>query len=148
MQRRYTDRYTVLFSCYVVSDSLQPHGLQHTRIFLSFTVSRSLLKFMSIESVMPSTRLVLCYPLLFLPSIFPGIRVFFSRYTMPHSYWLRVALSGEGSVNSLTLPASPEWRQSGLWWPEKGLQMLPVGSPPREHSRALARPAGIGAGHQ
>ena len=51
-------------------------------------------------------------------------------------------------VNSLTPPARPEWRQSGLWWPEKGLQMLPVGSPPREHSCALARPAGIGAGHQ
>ena len=43
---------------------------------LSFTISRSLLKLMSIESVMPSTHLVLCYPLLLLPSIFPSIRVF------------------------------------------------------------------------
>ena len=43
---------------------------------LSFTISWSLLKLISIGSVMPSNRLVLCYPLLFLPSIFPSIRVF------------------------------------------------------------------------
>ena len=42
---------------------------------LSFTISQSLLKLMSIESVMPSNHLVLCHPLL-LPSIFPSIRVF------------------------------------------------------------------------
>ena len=46
---------------------------------LSFTISRSLLKLLSIESVMPSDRLVLCCPLLFLPSIFPSIRVFSSE---------------------------------------------------------------------
>ena len=43
---------------------------------LSITNSRSLLKLMSIESVMPSNHLILCHPLLFLPSIFPSIRVF------------------------------------------------------------------------
>ena len=43
---------------------------------LSFTISCSFLKFMSIGSMMPSNHLVLCYPLLFLPSIFPSIRVF------------------------------------------------------------------------
>ena len=43
---------------------------------LSFTVSWSLLKFMSIDSVMPSNHLILCRPLLLLPSIFPSIRVF------------------------------------------------------------------------
>ena len=43
---------------------------------LSFTISWSLLKLMSIELVMPSNRLVLYRPLLFLPSIFPSIRVF------------------------------------------------------------------------
>ena len=42
---------------------------------LSFTISQSLLKFMSIELVMPSNHLILCHPLLLLPSIFP-IRVF------------------------------------------------------------------------
>ena len=43
---------------------------------LSITNSRSLLKLMSIESVMPSNRLILCHPLLLLPSIFPSIKVF------------------------------------------------------------------------
>ena len=43
---------------------------------LSITNSQSLLKLMSIESVMPSNHLFLCCPLLFLPSIFPSIRVF------------------------------------------------------------------------
>ena len=43
---------------------------------LSFTISQSLLKLMSIESVMPSNHLILCHPLLLLPSIIPSIRVF------------------------------------------------------------------------
>ena len=43
--------------------TLRPHGLQHTRL-LSFTISRSLLKLISIESVMPSDHLVPCLPLL------------------------------------------------------------------------------------
>ena len=46
---------------------------------LSFTISQSLLKLMSIESVMPSNLLILCRPLLLLPSLFPSIRVFFSE---------------------------------------------------------------------
>ena len=46
---------------------------------LSITNSRSLLKLMSIESVMPSNHLILCHPLLLLPSIFPSIRVFSSE---------------------------------------------------------------------
>ena len=43
---------------------------------LSFTISQSLLKLMSIESVMPSNNLILCHPCLLLPSMFPRIRVF------------------------------------------------------------------------
>ena len=43
---------------------------------LSFTISHSLLKLMSIESEMPSNHLILCHPLLLPPSIFPGITVF------------------------------------------------------------------------
>ena len=46
---------------------------------LSSTISYSLLKFMSIESVMPSNHLILCHPLLLLPSNFPSIRVFSSE---------------------------------------------------------------------
>ena len=43
---------------------------------LSFTISLSLLKLRSIESMIPSNHLILCHPLLLLPSIFPSIRVF------------------------------------------------------------------------
>ena len=53
---------------------------------LSITNSRSLLKLMSIESVMPSNRLVLCRPLLLPPSIFPSIRVF-SNESVLHIRW-------------------------------------------------------------
>ena len=49
---------------------------------LSFTMSQSWLKFKFIESVMPSTHLILCLPLLLLPSIFPSIRVFSSELTL------------------------------------------------------------------
>ena len=52
-----------------MSSSLQCHGLQHTS--LCFAISRSLLKLMPIESVMLSSHLILCHPLLILPSIFP-----------------------------------------------------------------------------
>ena len=57
----------------------RPHEPQHTRLPLSFTISWSLwslLKLMLAESVMPSNHLILCRPLLFLPSTFPSIRVF------------------------------------------------------------------------
>ena len=53
---------------------------------LSFTSSQSLLRFMSIESVMPSNPLILCHPLLLLPSIFPSIRVF-SNESVLHIRW-------------------------------------------------------------
>ena len=64
------------FSHSVVSDCLWPHKVQHTRASLSFTISWSLLKLMSIESVMQSNYFIPCNPLLLLSSIFPSIRVF------------------------------------------------------------------------
>ena len=54
--------------------------------FLFFTISRSLLKLTSIESVMPSNHLILCRPLLLLSSIFPSIRVFSSESAL-HIKW-------------------------------------------------------------
>ena len=53
---------------------------------LSITNSRSLLKLMSIDSVMPSNHLILCHPLLLPPSIFPSIRVF-SNESVLHITW-------------------------------------------------------------
>ena len=66
-----------------MSDSLQPHEPQHTRPpSLSITNSWSRPKPVSIESVMPSNHLILCHPLLLLPSIFASIRVFSNESTL------------------------------------------------------------------
>ena len=56
------------------------------QVSLSISNSQSLLKFMSIESVMPSNHLILCHPLLLLPSLFPSIRVF-SNESALHIRW-------------------------------------------------------------
>ena len=55
---------------------------------LSITISQSLLKLMSIESVMPSNHFILCHPFLLLPSIFPSIRVFSNELAL-HIRWLK-----------------------------------------------------------
>ena len=73
------------------------HSLSHVRLgetprpaacqaSLSFTISQSLLKFIFIELVMPSKHLILCRPLLLLPSIFPGIRVSYNELAL-HIRW-------------------------------------------------------------
>ena len=72
---------------------------------LSTTNSWSLLKLMSIESVMPSNHLILCHPLLLLPSIFPSIRVFSSELALRirwPKYW------------SFSFSISPSNEHSGL----------------------------------
>ena len=72
---------------------------------LSITHSWSLLKLMSIESVMPSNRLILCCPLLLLPSIFPSIRVFSNESVLLirwPKYW------------SFSFSISPSYEYSGL----------------------------------
>ena len=71
-------------------DSSRPCELQHTRPTCSFTISQSLLELMSIESMMPSNHLILCRPLLFLSSTFPGTRVFSNELVLPirwPMYW-------------------------------------------------------------
>ena len=88
-----------------MSDSLRPRGLQHPMASLFITNSRSSLRFMSIESVMPSNHLILCRPLLLPPSIFPSIRVFSNesvlRIRWP-KYW------------SFSFSISPSNEHSGL----------------------------------
>ena len=73
--------------------------------FLSLTIFRSLLKLMSIESVMPSHHLILCFPLLLLPSIFPSIRVFSSELAL-HLSWPK--------YQSFSFSISPSNEYSGL----------------------------------
>ena len=72
---------------------------------LSFTISRSLLKLMSIKLVMPSNHLILCRPLLLPPSIFPSIRVF-SKESVLHIRWPKYW--------SFSLSISPSDEYSGL----------------------------------
>ena len=72
---------------------------------LSVTNSQSLLKLMFIKSVMPSNNLIICHPLLFLPSIFPSIRVFSNEAVLCirwPKYW------------SFSLSISPSNEYSGL----------------------------------
>ena len=93
-----------LFGHSVVSDSLWPHGLQHSRLPCP-SHSPGVFKLMSIESVMPSNHLILCCPLLILLSIFPRIRVFFNESALCirwPKYW------------SFSLSISPSNEYSGL----------------------------------
>ena len=68
-----------------MSDSTNP-WTPARQASLSITNSWSLLKLMSIESVMPSNHLIFCHPLLLLPSVFPSIRVF-SNESVLHIRW-------------------------------------------------------------
>ena len=86
--------------------------------FLSFTISWSLLKLMSLESVMPSSRLVLCDPLLLLPSIFPSIRVF-SNESVLHIRWPKYWSFSFSIIPSKEIPGLISFRMD---W----LDLLPV----------------------
>ena len=67
----------IFFSCSVVDNSLLSLGLHAAcQASLSITISWSLLKLISIELVIPSNHLILCHPLLLLPSVFPSIRAY------------------------------------------------------------------------
>ena len=78
---------SVQFSCLVMSNSVTTWTAA-CQASLSITISQSLLKLMSIESVMPSNHLILCCPLLLPPSIFPSIRVF-SNESVIRIRWLK-----------------------------------------------------------
>ena len=97
---------SVHFSHSVMSNSLWPHGLQHSRLpCLSITNSWSLLKLMSIKLVMPSNHVIFCHPLFLLPSIFPSIRVF-SNESVPRIRW--------SNYWSFSFSISPSNEYSGL----------------------------------
>ena len=66
----------MFFSRSVASNSLGPTWTEACQVSLSFNMSWSLLKLMSIESVIPSNHLILCHLLLLLSSVFPNTRVF------------------------------------------------------------------------
>ena len=77
---RYADDYrfrSIQFSHSVVSDSLRPHGLQHARFPCPSPTPGACTDSCPIESVMPPNHIILCRPLLLLPSVFPSSRVFY-----------------------------------------------------------------------
>ena len=88
----------LLFSLSVLPNSLSLHGLQHAGLSLFFTISRSLLKLMSAELMMPSSHLILCHLLLLLFSIFPNQ----GSFQWVGSYW------------SFSFSISPSNEYSGL----------------------------------
>ena len=104
---------SVAQSCPILCD---PMGCS-TQASLSITNSQSLFKLMSIESVMPSSHLILCHPLLLLPSIFPSIRVFSNESALPirwPKYW------------SFSFYISPSSEHPGLIFRMNWLDLLAV----------------------
>ena len=95
---------SVQFSHTVMSNSATPWTAAW-QAPLSITNSRSLLKLVSIELVMPSNHFILCHPLLLLPSIFPRIRIFSNEWT------LRIKWPKSWSFN---LSISPSYEYLGL----------------------------------
>ena len=80
--------YSVAKSCPTLCDPMDCMGA--CQASLAFIVSWSLLKLMSIESVLPSSHLILCHPILLLPSIFPSIRIFSNELALSirwPKYW-------------------------------------------------------------
>jgi len=87
----------LLFSHSVLSDSLGSHELRYSRLPCPAKSPGVWLKLMSTESVMSSNHLILCHPLLLLPSIFPSIRVF-SNESLLHIRWPE-CWSSHSSIN-------------------------------------------------
>ena len=100
-----TSKASVQFSHSVMSHSLQPLGRQHTRLPSPSATPGAYSKFMSIKLVMPPNRLILCRPLLPLPSIFSSIRIF-SNELAPCIRWPKYW--------SFNLSISPSDEYSGL----------------------------------
>ena len=94
----------LLFSCCHIQLLVTPWTAAH-QASLSFTISGNLLKLMSTRSVMPSNHLILCHPLLLLPSIFPSIRVFTNKSAL-HTRWPKYC--------SFSFSISPSNEYSGL----------------------------------
>ena len=112
---------------------------------LSFTISWSLLKLMSTESVMPSNHLILCHSLLLLPSVFPSIRVFSSEsalYIRWPKYW-SFSISPSSEYSGLI-----SFRMTGLIsLLSKGLSRVYFSTTVRRHHFFSAQPFLLSSSH-
>ena len=102
-------KYSVQFSRSVVSDYLLTPWTAAHQASLSITNSHSLLKLMSIESVMSSNHLILCHPLLFLSSIFPRFGVFSNESGL----WIRQPNNGVLASASVLPMNTQDWSPLG-----------------------------------
>ena len=93
------------------------------QVFLSLTISQSLPKFMSIELVMPSNHLILCHPLLLLPSIFTSITVF-SNESALHIRWPKYWISASASVLPMSIQGWFPLGLTGLILQSKGFSTV------------------------
>ena len=116
------------------ANSLRPHGLQHARLPCPSPSPGALLRLMSIESVIPSNHLILCHPLLLLPSIFPSIKVFSNDSTL-HIRWPHL----ESSLVLLEMNMRQEL--NGLQAPQ--LDFVPYGQITQDKEEEELSPAQI-----
>ena len=100
----------LLFSCSVIIQLFVTPWTAAHQASVSFTISWSLLKLMSIESVIPSNHLILCCPLILWPSILPSIRVFSNELAFP-SCGQSIGASASASVFPMN---SQDWFLFGL----------------------------------
>ena len=122
MRKKFVKVYKVSITVSKYISSVQ--SLSHVRLFvipwiaarqasLSITNSRSSLRLTSIESVMPSSRLILCRPLLLLPPIPPSIRVFSNESTL-HMRWPKYWSSSFSIIPSKEIPGVISFRMNWL----------------------------------
>ena len=114
---------------------------------LSPTISWTLLKFMFIESVTPSNHLVLCCPLVFLPSIFSSIRVFSNQSTLLHiraKYWIFSISISPSNGQSVLISFSIDWLDLLL---SKGLSRVFSNTTVQRHQFFGAQPSSWSKSH-
>ena len=104
---------SVLFSCSVMSDSLRPHESQHARLPCPSPTPWSSIRLTSIESVMPSSHLILCRPSLLLPPIPPSIKVFSSESSL-HMIWPKYWSFSFSIIPSKEIPGLISFRMDWL----------------------------------
>ena len=108
---------------------------------MSITNSQSLLKLMSIESVMPSSHLIICRPLLLLPSIFPSLRVFSNesvlRIRWPKYWSFSFSISPSNEYSGLTALGWTGW----ISLQSKGLSRVFSNTTVQKHQFFSAQPS-------
>ena len=107
---------------------------------LALTISWSLPKFMSIESAMASNHLILCHPLLLLPSVFPSIRICPVIWLFASSGQI-IRASASGSVLSMSIQSSFPLKLTGLFLQCKGLSRVFSSTTVQKHHFFSAQPS-------